>query len=61
MKRSFQQQGTQPFYPVREITEDDLLTWRVQLMAEGTLPPDVQRRLLEHVTNRGPLVQGGEK
>lgn len=30
-----------------EITEDDLLTWELQLTREGTLPPDVQRRLLE--------------
>jgi hypothetical protein len=30
-----------------EITEDDLLTWELQLVREGTLPPDVQRRLVE--------------
>lgn len=44
--------------PVREITESDLLTWQVQFQREGTLPPEVQRRLLEHVSNRGPIVVG---
>lgn len=39
-----------PIYkPVREITEDDLLSWEVLFAKEGTLPPDVQRRLLEHL------------
>lgn len=31
------------------ITEDDLLTWEIQLRREGTLPPDVQARLIEAV------------
>jgi hypothetical protein len=35
-----------------EITEGDLLTWEVQLRREGTLPPEVQALLLEHVTRR---------
>lgn len=35
-----------------DITEDDLLTWELQLRKEGTLPPDVQRQLLEHVGDR---------
>lgn len=30
-----------------EIDENDLLTWEVQLRREGTLPPQVQERLLE--------------
>ena len=32
-----------------EITEDDLLTWELQLSREGTLPPEAQRLLLAHV------------
>lgn len=42
-------------HPVREITEDELLTWEVMFSKEGTLPPDVQRRLLEHVAEH-PIV-----
>ena len=38
--------------PVREISEDELLTWEIQLKREGQLPPDVQRRLLEYVAER---------
>lgn len=38
--------------PVRAITDDDLLTWEIQLKREGTLPVDVQRRLLEHLAER---------
>jgi hypothetical protein len=34
------------------ITEDDLLTYEIQLKREGTLPTEVQRRLLEHVADR---------
>ena len=30
----------------------DLLTWEMQLRKEGTLPPEVQRYLLEHVAQR---------
>ena len=41
-----------PYEPVREITEDELLTWEIQLKREGQLPPDVQRRLLEYVAER---------
>lgn len=37
---------------VRQINEHDLLTWEIQLQREGTLPPEVQRRLLEHVADR---------
>lgn len=32
-----------------DITDDDILTWEVQLRREGTLPPQVQERLLEHL------------
>ena len=38
--------------PVREITHDDLLTWEVQLKREGTLPPEIIIRLMEHVGDR---------
>jgi hypothetical protein len=38
--------------PVRDITADDLLTWEVQFRREGTLPPEVQRRLLERVARK---------
>lgn len=34
-----------------DITDDDLLTWEVQLRREGTLPPEVQERLLGMVRN----------
>ncbi len=43
---------TPPFRPVREPTPHDLLTWGIQFAREGTLPPEVQRRLLEHVACR---------
>lgn len=36
----------------RRITSSDLLTWELQMRREGTLPPEVQLRLLEHVANR---------
>ena len=32
-----------------EITDDDLLSWELQLQREGTLPPEAQRLLLEAV------------
>lgn len=38
--------------PVRDITENDLLTWEMQLKREGTLPFEVQRALLEHLKLR---------
>lgn len=31
----------------RDFTDDDLLTWELQLKREGTLPPEIQQRLLE--------------
>lgn len=37
---------------VGAITDDELLTWEIQLKREGTLPPEVQRRLLEHAADR---------
>lgn len=30
-----------------EVTEDNLLTWELQLRREGTLPPEVQVALVE--------------
>lgn len=41
-----------PTNEVRPITEDDILRWEIQLKREGTLPPEVQLRLLEHVADR---------
>lgn len=34
------------------ITEHDLLTWELQLKREGTLPPEVQVRMLEYLADR---------
>lgn len=41
-----------PDHEVRPITEHDLLTWELQLKREGTLPPEIQRRLLEQLADR---------
>lgn len=46
-----------PHQPVREITDHDLLTWELQFAKEGTLPPEVQRRLLEHLAERPVAVR----
>lgn len=43
---------TSAFARPEDITEDDLLTWEVQLRKEGTLPPEVQLRLLEHAADK---------
>ena len=32
---------------VDDLDESDLFTWQVQLKREGTLPPEIQQRLLE--------------
>lgn len=42
--------------PVRDITNNDLLTWQAQFAREGTLPPEAIRRLLEHVVEYHPIV-----
>lgn len=34
------------------LSDSDLLTMELQLRKEGTLPPDVQRRLLEYIADR---------
>lgn len=44
--------------PVREIKDADLLTWEVQFKREGTLPPEAQRRLLEHALKGRPVIVG---
>jgi peptidoglycan hydrolase CwlO-like protein len=31
---------------MNEVTDNDMLTWEMQLRREGTLPPEVQRKLL---------------
>jgi hypothetical protein len=42
----------QPHDPARTITEHDLLSWEIQFKREGTLPPETQRRMLEHLAER---------
>ena len=37
-------------HTVREITDDELLTWQIMFAKEGALPPEAQRRLLEWVS-----------
>lgn len=34
-----------------EITEDEILSWQLQLAKEGTLCPAAQRRLLDEVVD----------
>ena len=43
---------------MREITEGELLTWQIQFKREGTLPAEVQRRMLEHIIDKHPVAVG---
>jgi hypothetical protein len=38
--------------PVLEVNESAMLTWECQLRREGTLPPAVQRSLMEYILQR---------
>lgn len=46
-----------PRVPTWDINPDELLTWAMQLRREGTLPLEVQWRLLEHLAE-APLDRG---
>ena len=58
MSRTYTQQAFSRYQPVREITEGELLTWQIQFKREGTLPAEVQRRMLEHIIDKHPVAVG---